>query len=865
MESKVGKKYDVAILGWWYGKNYGSILTYYGLNQAIEGLGFDVLMVHEALGYDGYRVVWPEDTLSMQFAKRVGYSSTEQMHHTQLPLLNDEVKTFVVGSDQLWNPLIGRVNDDLFLDFVGPRNRRVAYGTSFGNRGTSKFKPDFVEKHSVNLRMFDAVSVREEYAINIARDVFGVEARQVVDPVFLLGKDRYEALAEKATYKADGDYLTVFYLDPTTEKRDVALAIADKLKLEKLVVIPNPDRGREISEKIFSGPRFSIMTEDSPENFLYTYKNSRYVVTDSFHGTAFATIFEKPFSSIYNKHRGVDRFKNLLTVLGFGESRRIHETDTLQSIQVNKNVSMDLSFEECNRRIEVERLASLKWLKAAISESSRPNSALGLLGTVKDIFFGTRTSSRQKGNVVERPSFISDNAGWTIKIGRSATALNVATGAAIVGNRAWCDLPFELEKKTAYRLTINWRVRSASRSINLHIRNKETGKFVVIGSVSVNETSGHLHAASVEFVPKEDGFSQFLLGAVHFTGPKAGADISSISVQKIGTDGTESSHKAAIGVSKTSDMALKDSARYVRFTAQNMSAKQKLTTVRARLMFHAHAIEKGLSRSNFRPGFGKIAVPNLAKEMNAWVEEGRSTDDDFFKIAASVMKVYFSRHKAIKTDVSEFDKLFSVRVRQMINESREESGGVLGASDVRELMSEAGGARDFLDVVYGRRSIRDFSARPVEDEDIRRAVQIAMQAPSVCNRQAGRVHQFKDPTAIKAALDLQGGFAGYEMPPRLLLVTSDLNAFLFAAERNQPFVDGGLFMMSLLLGLEHTGLGSCCLNTAMNPERERSIRKILNIPDNEVFISFVAVGHYDPSVLTPRSKRIGTENVLVKH
>jgi len=865
MASKVGKKYDVAILGWWYGKNYGSILTYYGLNQAIEGLGFDVLMAHETLGYDGYRVVWPDDILSMQFAKRVGYSFTEQMHYSQLPILNDEVKTFVVGSDQLWNPLIGRVNDDLFLDFVGSRNRRVAYGTSFGNRGTSKFKPEFVEKHSVNLRMFDAISVREEYAINIAKDVFGVEARQVVDPVFLLSRDRYEALAEKATYKADGDYLAVFYLDPTPEKRDVALAIADKLGLQKLVIIPNPDRGREVSEKIFSGYRFSIMAEDSPENFLYTYQNSSYVVTDSFHGTAFATLFEKPFSSIYNKHRGVDRFTNLLTMLGFGDSRRIHETDTFRSIQENKNVTLNLSFEESNYRIDVERKASLRWLKAAISESSPSNRPLELLGTVKNIFFGTRPSSRRRGNVVERPSFTSSDAGWTIKVGKSATELKVAPGAAIVGNRVWCDLPFELERKTAYRLTINWKVRSASRSINLHIRNKETGKFVVIGSVPVNETSGFLHADSVEFVPREDGFSQFLLGAVHFTGHKGGADISSISVQKIVTDGTETSDKAAVSVSKASDMALKDSARYVRFTAQNMSDKQKLTTVHARLMFHAHAIEKGLSRSNFRPGFGKIAVPNLAKEMNAWVDEGRNTDDEFFKIAASVMKVYFSRHKAIKTDVSEFAKLFSVRVLELINESREEFGGVLGGSDVRELKPEAGGARNFLDVVYGRRSIRDFSSRPVDDEDIRRAVQIAMQAPSVCNRQAGRVHQFQDPAAIKAALDLQGGFTGYEMPPRLLLVTSDLSAFLFAAERNQPFVDGGLFMMSLLLGLEQVGLGSCCLNTAMNPERESSIRKLLNIPDNEVFISFVAVGHYDPSVLTPRSKRIATESVLVKH
>ncbi|MFD2440296.1 hypothetical protein ACFSS8_09900 [Paracoccus kondratievae] len=51
----------------------------------------------------------------------------------------------------------------------------------------------------------------------------------------------------------------------------------------------------------------------------------------------------------------------------------------------------------------------------------------------------------------------------------------------------------------------------------------------------------------------------------------------------------------------------------------------------------------------------------------------------------------------------------------------------------------------------------------------------------------------------------------------------------------------------------------------MNAEREKAIRNILNIPENEVFISFVAVGHYDPAVLTPRSKRIPVQEVLASH
>jgi nitroreductase len=112
---------------------------------------------------------------------------------------------------------------------------------------------------------------------------------------------------------------------------------------------------------------------------------------------------------------------------------------------------------------------------------------------------------------------------------------------------------------------------------------------------------------------------------------------------------------------------------------------------------------------------------------------------------------------------------------------------------------------------------------------------------------------------------VQGGFGGYALPPKLLLVTCDLTAFLFTEERNQPFIDGGLFMMTLLLGLEQVGLGACSLNTAMGFERETKIRKQLEIPENEIFISFIAVGHFDPAVLTPQSKRVAVDEVLVRH
>ncbi|PWH05286.1 hypothetical protein DEO23_14560 [Brachybacterium endophyticum] len=850
------KTFDVAVVGWWYGKNYGSILTYYGLNRAIESLGHSVLMVHEPLGYNGWRVEWPDDIVSMEFARRVGYEYTEQAHFRELPALNQKARAFVVGSDQLWNPLIGRVNSDLFLDFVDEKNDRVAYATSFGNRGTKKFTPEFIAQHAAHLQRFKAISVREGYAIDTARDIFGAKADLVVDPVFLLPQEHYSELADKATISPEGDYLAVFFLDPTEEKRNVAQAIADKLGVESIRVIPNPDDGIEHCRTIWADePRAHILDEDRPENFLRTYRDAGYVVTDSFHGSAFATIFEKPFSSIFNAKRGADRFKNLMSSLGFGESRRVRETDTAADIEADPNVTREIDFSTARSYIESGRASSTEWLRDALDPKTEGSAAL----------------YPHQRFTLTAPEFTTAGDGWKIQKRAKQTRLRVSRGGNVLGNLVWTDLPEPLHKGSAYQLTLDWTPTTDAKTVNLHVRNPETGRFRVVGRVSVPEGKAQPRTDTITFPIDEDGATQFMLGGIHFAGRKAGADIRSVTIERIPTGALPAAPAKPKGgapskgfAAQARTLALKDHERQVR-SFQHARSPEGVSGARARMIFHAHAIEKGLSRSNFRPGFGQRAVPGLAKEMNAWLAADHPTDDDFLQSSATVMNVYFDRHDSLGTDVSHFRQLFSPASQEIIDAAVVGEGGVLPAQQEREITEETDPGRPFLEVMYGRRSVREYTDQPVQDSEIARAVQIAMQAPSVCNRQGARVHQFEDPTVIKEVLDIQGGFAGYEMPPRLLLVTADLDAFLFAPERNQPFVDGGLFMMSLLLGLTQVGLGSVPLNTAMGTEKETAIRKLIDIPDHEVFISFIGVGHYQQDVLVPRSKRTGVDHALVKH
>ncbi|SOB47482.1 putative enzyme [Lactococcus piscium] len=375
------KQYDVAILGWWHNSNYGSIMTYYALNQAILEQGYSTLLVHEALGYSA-RHKLSETAPAIGFAKRQGFNYTEQENFTKLGKLNDVASTFVVGSDQLWNPYISRINDDLFLNFTAPEAKRIAYGTSIGNFSLEHFQsdhfgPDFEQVEKQNLERFDWMSMREDDGIAYMAKTFGFDLPQVVDPVFLIDSQKYHELAEQATTTIEGRYMLAFILDPNEEKRRGVEAVADKLGFDRIAVYTdaNPNQLKRAKE-VFSGERFIFEDEIRSENWLVAYKNAGYVVTDSFHGSCFAFIFQKPFSVFFNKVRGTNRFASLMRLFKLDNSRRIYEENSIEDIKNNPNVSMAIDFTAGNDNLAIETKKSRTWFEKALKATKDKNKIL---------------------------------------------------------------------------------------------------------------------------------------------------------------------------------------------------------------------------------------------------------------------------------------------------------------------------------------------------------------------------------------------------------------------------------------------------------------------------------------------------------
>jgi len=287
---------------------------------------------------------------------------------------------------------------------------------------------------------------------------------------------------------------------------------------------------------------------------------------------------------------------------------------------------------------------------------------------------------------------------------------------------------------------------------------------------------------------------------------------------------------------------------------------QGRTQTEARVTFYAHQIEKGLSHGAFRMGFGQAALKNLSVTLR----ELKITDPEYrenviYWSALAALREYRIRHEAVHFDISDSIALFP---KDIWEDSQKADSHLGGSVTVTAASKENNNQLPFERLFLGRRSVREYSPQPVTKEEIQHAVEIAMKAPSVCNRQPVRVYAITDKVVMKEALQLQGGFNGYPMPPVLFLITADNGAFLWPNERNEGFTDGGLFSMALLLSLEANDLAACPLNTMMSDEIDRKTRNLIGIPDDEFLVMYIAAGHFASKTKTCVSHRFPVKRIL---
>lgn len=294
-------KCDLCYISIFYGTNYGTMLVSYAVYKLLERTGLSVLTL------DRPKMIWPNGRVGhpipYTFARK-HYTNISRSYENvaDLARLNDMCKAFIVGSDQLFLP--GLNLDSLtLLPFVRSDKRKISFATSFG-KDSYDAPLDRLLRNKENLKRFDYVSLRE-YPPHLMRNVFEMDAEEVLEPTLCIPREHYSQLADTAKeLELKEQYLLTYLLDPTAEKEMAISHIATKLGL-KVVYI----RNIAVPNVKYVGSQLKGERDYSPEQFLKLYRGSTFVVTDSFHGTCFAVKFRKPFVSLINIGRGALRYK----------------------------------------------------------------------------------------------------------------------------------------------------------------------------------------------------------------------------------------------------------------------------------------------------------------------------------------------------------------------------------------------------------------------------------------------------------------------------------------------------------------------------------------------------------------------------
>lgn len=242
--------------------------------------------------------------------------------------ISNDYDILISGSDQIWNPgVTGGLDEAFYLNFPQiPSVKKVAYASSFGG---AKFKDEQLRKVINYLKDFDFLSCREKDGKEYIEEITGRDCEHVLDPSLLLDKNDWGANIENVSSKikniSDKKYLLIYRLSNSGLIYSCANEIAKKYGL-KIYEIGRKLRKEKCVDK--------VLKSVTPEEFLYLFKNAEYIVTNSFHGTAFSINFSKNFYSVLPPGR-TSRITSLAAVLGLEERIATNTVSDIKDIDYN--------------------------------------------------------------------------------------------------------------------------------------------------------------------------------------------------------------------------------------------------------------------------------------------------------------------------------------------------------------------------------------------------------------------------------------------------------------------------------------------------------------------------------------------------
>lgn len=343
--------YDIAIAGGTMCNNFGGALTYYALYKYIESLGLKPVIVPPTP--DSLGTVLQDNIFEKHCHIAPNY---HKERNTNFNMLSN---TFMIGSDQMWNyNLFKEWKFNPYLDFTFDEKKKIAYGVSLG-KSSYILPPKTVLPHLKKLiGKFDHVSCREEHGLTILNDFFGLnDVTCCIDPVFLCDSKLYDDLISEVDKTEDESFVYTYTLTKTPEIIDTSYNFSNSKKLKNIVVgSGNAKRFESVRLEL---PMVDFHNPISVQEWLYFVKNSKYIITNSFHGVCFSIIFKKRFCAFLDSDD--IRIRSILEKCGLLDRMIIEDA---------KNVSMILEkpidYDDVFQKLESYIIHSKNWLINAI-------------------------------------------------------------------------------------------------------------------------------------------------------------------------------------------------------------------------------------------------------------------------------------------------------------------------------------------------------------------------------------------------------------------------------------------------------------------------------------------------------------------
>lgn len=361
--------------------NYGGILQAYALQTVLERMGNKVYVlgsefkpkdislrqetrwmlrqVKHFITKEGHLALSYKAAQRDIYNTRIHYTSQfvkKYIHERTLKSLHDitpnDFDAIVVGSDQIWRTQYNQKwtdqkLDDVFLGFTkGWKIRRVAYAASFGTNSLEIGNAD-LESCQKAIKLFNAVSVREDSGIDICSKKLDTKAVLMPDPTMLLTSDDYIKLIHREQ-NLNKHQLLSYILAETKDNARLREYIAKQKHLE-INIVNNP---------IYYDKNKKLPSQPPVENWLQGFAECDYVITDSFHACVFSILFHKPFTAIANRSGGVDRFESLLKMFGL-ENRLVYSVDEYKEMP-------DVNWEKIDCILKSNRAIGLNFLKETL-------------------------------------------------------------------------------------------------------------------------------------------------------------------------------------------------------------------------------------------------------------------------------------------------------------------------------------------------------------------------------------------------------------------------------------------------------------------------------------------------------------------